>query len=115
DLLPVLIPHCFPKGFIDENHAWLSQITELSNGLICISNAVADEMKDWVREHAPGRCGTLGIDSFPLGADLEKSAPSQGLPPDHQQTERFLLAHKTFLMVGTLEPRKGHAQVLSAF
>lgn len=37
------------------------------------------------------------------------------LPSDAGQTLRYLRVRPTFLMVGTVEPRKGHAQTLVAF
>lgn len=37
------------------------------------------------------------------------------LPSDAGQTLRYLRVRPTFLMVGTVEPRKGHAQTLAAF
>jgi glycosyltransferase involved in cell wall biosynthesis len=49
-----------------------------------------------------------------MGADIESSTPSQGLPEDAAVTLDKLSMRPTFLMVGTVEPRKGHAQVLDA-
>ena len=52
---------------------------------------------------------------FHLGADLEHSAPSTGWPEAYAKVTDATDARPTFLMVGTLEPRKGHAQALTAF
>ncbi len=55
------------------------------------------------------------IDWFHLGADLDGSVPSKGLPDDAGHVTARIAAVPSFLMVGTIEPRKGHAMVLSAF
>lgn len=52
---------------------------------------------------------------FHLGADLESSFPTIGLPEDAAQILERMNSRLSFLMVGTLEPRKGHLQVLGAF
>jgi glycosyltransferase involved in cell wall biosynthesis len=52
---------------------------------------------------------------FHLGADLERSAPSTGWPEAYVKVTDATDARPTFLMVGTLEPRKGHAEALTAF
>jgi glycosyltransferase involved in cell wall biosynthesis len=49
------------------------------------------------------------------GADLAASVPSAGLPADSEATLRQIALAPAFLMVGTIEPRKGHLQALSAF
>ncbi len=52
---------------------------------------------------------------FHLGADLHRSAPSRGLPEDADKVLSLLHARPTFLMVGTVEPRKAHRQTVRAF
>jgi len=55
------------------------------------------------------------VSSFHLGADVENSMPSKGLPTEAQTVLTALARTPSFLMVGTVEPRKGHAQALGAF
>ncbi|PHR02089.1 MAG: hypothetical protein COB29_14150 [Sulfitobacter sp.] len=57
----------------------------------------------------------FSIDRFHLGADLEKSKPTKGLPNNAEQIFHHLAANTVFLMVGTIEPRKAHAEVLITF
>jgi glycosyltransferase involved in cell wall biosynthesis len=115
DLLPVLRPEVFPR-LVEPNFArWLNSVTSVSDGVVCISRAVADEFLDWLQRTTPERCGPLGIGYFHLGADLAASLPSHGMEPNAEQVIRQASARPGFLMVGTIEPRKGHAQALSAF
>lgn len=116
DLLPVLMPDVFPPG-ADATHArWLQAVSSF-DGAVCISRAVADELISWRRSHgmlAPDR-RPYNVGWFHLGADVDNSVPSRGLPPTAQQVLDQLCARVSFLMVGTIEPRKGHLQVIKAF
>ena len=114
DLLPVLMPENF-RDISDSLHSrWLHDIAH-GDGLLCISRSVADEALAWLDEHGPERQRPLSIGWFHLGADLHASRPSTGLPPDSQSTLEKISEEPAFLMVGTMEPRKGHRQVLEAF
>jgi glycosyltransferase involved in cell wall biosynthesis len=115
DLLPVLRPEVFPRLVEPAFARWLDSVTRVSDGLVCISRAVADELLAWLQRTAPERRGPLDIGYFHLGADLAASLPSLGLERNAAQVIEQVSARPTFLMVGTVEPRKGHAQALSAF
>lgn len=95
---------------------WLHKISLVASNLICISAAVANEMQTWLNQH-PEKCGgnKPAVTSFHLGADIDNSLPSRGLPDDAPQLLECLAQKPSFLMVSTIEPRKGHAQALAAF
>ena len=115
DLLPVLRPEVFPFG-TDQGFAdFLRTVHKVSDGLLCISRAVADELAAWYEQQGLQRELPLQLGWFHLGADINASAPSKGLPPDAPTVLGALDARTSFLMVGTVEPRKGHAQALAAF
>ena len=114
DLLPVLRPDCFPDGSWAEHAKWLECISQ-HNGAICISKSVANELREWIAAHAAPRDLPFVIDWFHLGGNIMNSHPEVGLPGNTASTLRKLRAAPTFLMVGTIEPRKGHRQTLAAF
>jgi glycosyltransferase involved in cell wall biosynthesis len=115
DLLPALRPEVFP-GFVQPAFAhWLDEVTEISDGIVCISRTVADELVDWLESARPQRAAPLRIGYFHLGADLAASLPSKGPQPHARRALRQMRTRPSFLMVGTIEPRKGHAQALAAF
>lgn len=114
DLLCVLMPQYFVPGAAETFNQWLETIIE-SDGAVCISEAVAGELDNWIKENRPAGPRQFKIDWFHLGADLDTTNHTRGLPTDASTTLDSLRARPTFLMVGTLEPRKGHAQVLDAF
>jgi|ERR1700733_15371940 len=114
DLLPILRPECFYDGAAESHANWLAFITRF-NGAICISQSVARELRDWCDAHTEGRSVPFVIDWFHLGADFGMSVLSLGMTSDEERSLRCLRGVATFLMVGTVEPRKGHQQVLGAF
>lgn len=114
DLIPVLYPQYANTG-VPEGHAqWLDVVTE-ADGAICISRTVANELNDWLQKHKPGKVGTFQIGHFHLGADIENSVPTRGLPDNATSIQSAMQKRPSYLMVGTLEPRKGHPQVIQAF
>lgn len=115
DLLPIKFPDYWEAsdGIPELHQRWLNVVAKY-DGAVCISKAVADELHAWLREANPPRQRAFTIDWFHLGADVDNSVPSQGLPADAQAVLKGLRSRTSFLMVGTLEPRKGHAQVLEA-
>ena len=118
DILPILRPHMFAPSAEPDFKAWLPMIARVADGLVCISRAVADEVADYLDAldvvETPAR-RPLQIGYFHLGADIGSSEPSAGLPAAADDILRQLAARPTVLMVGTIEPRKGHAQALAAF
>lgn len=114
DLLPILMPHTFPTGVEDIHKQWLTVIADMDH-LLCISNSVANELSDWLYSQEHISKPHAKVSWFHLGADIENSIPSTGLPAQAEQILAKLTALPSFLCVGTLEPRKGQSQVLSAF
>lgn len=116
DLLPVRLPEVFPPGADQIHRRWLQTISTF-DGAVCISKAVADDLRAW--QDGEGllweKRRPYSIGWFHLGADVANSAPTQGLPPDAEEALRKLKARPSFLMVGTIEPRKGYGQTLDAF
>ncbi len=114
DLLPITRPEWFPLQTEITHKAW-AEIVMLSSGALCISNAVAEEFKTWLKTNNHFHINTQHIKSFHLGADITNSSPSTGLPDNAKIILNKLTVLPSFLMVGTIEPRKGHKQTLNAF
>jgi len=116
DLLPARMPEVFPPGADQTHEKWLCAISQC-DGAVCVSKAVADDLNQWLRDAGMQYDQRRGfkIAWSHHGADIDKSAPTPGMPPDADETLTSLKARPTFLMVGTIEPRKGYQQVLDAF
>ena len=115
DLLPVRRPAWFPDGIAEMHAQWLQCIGRYADALLCISRFVANDARGWFDEHPPLRRDELPLGYFYPGNDPGAARPSTGLPPDAKQVLARLRGSPAFLMVGTIEPRKGHALVLDAF
>ncbi|MFA5216695.1 glycosyltransferase [Sulfuricurvum sp.] len=114
DILPLRYPHFFPADVYPQFFSWLGIITRYSEALECISESVAQDVRDWVQKHPQSRTSPLTIASFPLGADLQNSSPTRGITAEQHQLLSSLTHSPIILMVGTIEPRKAHAQALAA-
>ncbi len=115
DILPLLRPDVFPIGAPEFFKSWLKTISHVSDGLICISRAVADEVHAWLTQRPISRAAPLKINYFHLGADIAASRPSTGIPSKAEVILQQIKRRPTLLSVGTIEPRKGYAQALDAF
>lgn len=114
DLLPLTFPQYANEGVSAGHQKWL-EVVRCNDGVICISKAVADVIDAWIKNNFSASKRPFTISWFHLGANIENSSPSFGLPSGADQVLETIREKKSFLMVGTLEPRKGHAQTLAAF
>lgn len=115
DLLPVLHPDWFNPKTTRKFRQWLKTIAIFADGIICNSNTVKAELDGWLCQQYSLATAAIPVNIIPLGADIQSSAPSRGLPENLDQLLSAFASKPTVLMVGTLEPRKGHSQVLIAF
>lgn len=114
DLLPIIVPEFFLTEARKSYQNWLHTVAKFDK-LICISRSVAEECYNSLDYFGPRREKYLPIDWFHLGGDTDDSIKSVGLPHDSNSVLRQLRSTQSFLMVGTIEPRKGHQHILAAF
>ena len=105
-----LFPRAYELAFTD----WFAGVMTVADAIVCDSRAVADEVNAWLEEHPGQRTRPLPIGYFHLGADIEASKPTHGPEGEGAEVLVACQSRPTLLMVGTLEPRKGHAQALAA-
>lgn len=116
DLLPLQSPQWWPPEVQPQFHRWITGLGRNADRMVCISRAVADELSTWLAQNPPERVlRGPRVANFHLGADVLNSLPSKGMPDNAQNLLNQLRHTVNFLMVSTIEPRKGHAQALSAF
>jgi glycosyltransferase involved in cell wall biosynthesis len=116
DLLWTRIPQHFFDWVSEQLDQWLEVVMAVSDGAICISRTVADELYDYITAHPSKRVRGFDIGWFHLGADMLTefgNSPTNGAP---KALTKVLAVRSPFiLMVGTIEPRKGYELALSAF
>lgn len=107
DVLPLRHPEWFPQSVPEQYAEWLEVVSDCADHVASISAATADAFAAELRSRGkplPPR----GISVFPMGCDGFVGPARETLPGDAGREKRVL-------MVGTIEPRKGHAQALAAF
>lgn len=106
----------YTEPAVTENYRrWLVEVVAESDGVICNSKSTEDQVAAWLGTQEPKRLRPFSMGWVHMGADMENSIPTLGLPDNAQQLLTAFRTDPSFLMVGTLEPRKGHAQALEAF
>ncbi|MBX9933025.1 MAG: glycosyltransferase [Methylobacterium sp.] len=115
DLLPVLHPEFFSSGAAENFSAWLDAVAECADGVMCISHSVAQEFTAYVGSASCPHERDLNVNWFHLGSDVVVSDSSE-VDVNRTELAQFGLTDKPFVvMVGTLEPRKGHRDIIDAF
>jgi glycosyltransferase involved in cell wall biosynthesis len=105
DVLPLTNPQWFPIDVPAQFERWLRVLSEQGDRAICISDSTRKELDQAMRDRGLAR--PQGMDLVTLGSDFQTESLASVLPKANPGVVRVL-------MVGTLEPRKGHAQALAA-
>jgi glycosyltransferase involved in cell wall biosynthesis len=114
DLLPIQRPDLFSDKLVVRYRKWLGVLAALADGFYCISPPVEAELRKELAQRY-GLENGFRTHVLPIGWDLAASRPSTGVPAGFDAFLQRLTQRPTALMVGTIEPRKGHADVLAAF
>ncbi|MCC9595491.1 MULTISPECIES: glycosyltransferase [unclassified Rubrivivax] len=110
DLLPLrLPPECVVEGGAAWFRAWATDAINSSDALIGISRAVADDLQVFIGE-TQGLRHTPKLGYWHLGSDIADTPDAVHDTPAVQR----LGQRPYLLMVGTIEPRKCHDEVLRA-
>lgn len=107
DMLPLQHPQWFPQGIAPAMEAWLGVLAGHADLAVCISSDCARNLREQLEARGLDD-GRLRIATVPLGADLPLTVAADAAAPARVGKTRLL-------MVGTVEPRKQHAQALDAF
>jgi glycosyltransferase involved in cell wall biosynthesis len=95
---------------------WLHGVLSLSDGIICVSYAVVNDLLEHLSKNANEYQRKIKIGFFHLGADIissDNGNHSVALDPSPLISD--LKKRPSFLMVGVMDPHKGHRQAIQAF
>jgi len=115
DIIPILHPYWWESNVSIVHEQWLRMVLKYSSNIACISNSVANDVKAYYKNTSIAGMSIDKIRSFHLGADVENSIPTTGIPKNATKCRESMSKRNTFLMVGTIEPRKGYQMVLDTF
>lgn len=113
DLLPAERPEWFSVNNVIRYKAWLEIIAGIADGFLCISQQTEGDLRRALADRF-GLEGGYATRIVPLGHAIMDSLLQEAAvaaPP----SARFDMTRPFSLMVGTLEPRKGHADIVAAF
>ena len=114
DMLPLSHPEFFTDSIRLPMETWYPRAAR-SSGIVAVSQSSMEAFLRWRRASFPDAAEDFFASWFHLGADIENSLPTRGLPAEAEAVFSAMRARPTLLEVSTVEPRKGHAQALAAF
>ncbi len=112
DLLPIQLPHCFPIEVKNIFENWLLTSSNFAE-FLCDSRTVEKDLSHFLDSQHRNLINSYW---FYPGSNFLKQVSSSGITT--HQTEYLKVLKKfqfNFLMVGTIEPRKGHRIVFDLF
>lgn len=120
DLLPLRYPQFFDDNVVKlVVEGWYGRMLGIADAAICISRFVANDVMAWLDENPNLRNQPLPIGIAHLGADFRhefrKEERQDSLSQETLAALENMQKRPSIIMVGTVEPRKCHAQVLAAF
>jgi len=115
DLLAVRLPKLFPTQIAPLVTDWYRRMLGIADAAICTARVGADDLIALLKEHPDWRKTPLPIGHFHLGADVPVNRAKCVASAETLAALDSARKRPTIVMVGTIEPRKGHAQVLAAF
>ena len=115
DVLPITRADWFTQASQLNYRRWLRVCLRLAEGIVCVSPVVADELRQLIATRYP-MTDAPQITTMKLGHQITppEARPGQDSLPASTRLTAQIWAQAA-LVVGTLEPRKGHADVLDAF
>lgn len=112
DLLPLEHPEWFSRNTVIRYKAWLDIIAGIADGFFCNSEQTEQQLKCTLNARY-GLSQGYETKVLPMGYNILKTIVEPSVIID--VGVRFDPTYPFFLMVGTLEPRKGHKLVIAAF
>jgi glycosyltransferase involved in cell wall biosynthesis len=114
DLLPAQRPDWFSPNTVLRYKVWLDTLAAIADGFFCNSQQTEADLIDELRRYglSPGDYRTCVL---PMGHDITQARHHTDKDAGSHAQIRALLGKSFFLKVGTLEPRKGHIDLIRAF
>jgi glycosyltransferase involved in cell wall biosynthesis len=112
DLLPLNRAEWFSQNTVIRYKAWLTILAGIADGFLCNSLQTETELKDALAD-GYGLAFGYRTQVLPMGHAILDHSDRPDMPD--RALDRFDTSTPFALVVGTLEPRKGHIDVIAAF
>lgn len=114
DLLPAQRPDWFSPNTVLRYRVWLDTLAAIADGFFCNSQQTEADLIDELRRYglSPGDYRTCVL---PMGHDITQARHRADKDAGSHPQIHALIGKSFFLKVGTLEPRKGHIDLIRAF
>lgn len=114
DLIQIDHPELVSPGAGAIYRRWFDRVVPMADRILAISDTVCEEVRRYLAAHPDAFPCPARVDWFHLGADFGRS--TEGDPASAEVRALFDKGGPpTFLVVGTIEPRKAQNVVLDAF
>jgi glycosyltransferase involved in cell wall biosynthesis len=114
DLIPIRHSEFCMDALTSVFHGWFDRMSVLADAFVCISKWVCTEVQDELRNRiGEEKMRGKAYGWFHLGSELDRKTGLRVLGTNIQRC--FGGDAPTFLVVGTIEPRKNHSLIIDAF
>jgi glycosyltransferase involved in cell wall biosynthesis len=114
NLLPLLMPERYPRAVFDAYLRGAGTIAQ-ADAVAAVSESVLADLRDWLACVSTRTERPLALGVLPLGTEVRAGKLPRRALEELEPTLAALQARPSFLIVGAIEARKGHAQALTAF
>ena len=114
DLLPLQRPDWFPDSTGRNFRKWMKVLMRRADRAICISGQVSRDLAIMLEQMSAPRRHSIERHVMPLSGAMEQSGPTMGLDSRGRDALDRMEGEAGVLMVGTIEPRKGHDCLIAA-
>ena len=118
DILPVSMPQYFLPEAKPIFEKWLESVS-LADGAVCISKETAANLLEWLKKNKPESLSYFRIFWNHVGADIKTIGVKNEAEGDISDISKHVISdisrRHSFVIVGTIEPSKGHKQIIEAF
>ena len=115
DLIPIRYPNDCLDLFKVVFPKYINIVLEVAFGIICDSQAIVDDVKNYSREIGKGNIDNLKIDYVHLGCDFGINSNFLEISKDFNIILEKIKSRVTFIAVSTINPRKMYNQLVEAF
>lgn len=114
DLLPLNRPEWFSRNTVIRYAAWLGTMARMADGFLCNSVQTEAELRAALNQ-VYGLQHGYRTQVLPMGHSIRQTCDNTNAQATAPRFDTTSAAAPFALMVGTLEPRKGHADIIAAF